>query len=142
MGFEKGCNQLRHLLVAADAAEVTLGFEDSRTQPSENHRSVSPAPNVSRELSDPPIQVLNRVRPAERRKERALDPEALDCECLIQPLAYRLCRAGVLLLQRPRQLLEATLGDLCVRQMIRLLHRALIRFLSSSGRWPATLRIL
>ena len=103
---------------------MTLGFEDSRTQPAEYHRSVSPVLHVSRELSDTPIQILNRVRSAKGRKERPLDPEALECECLVESLAQRSCRAGMLLLQRPRQLLEATLRQLGILQVIRLLHRA------------------
>ena len=86
--------------MASDATKSALGLEDPDRDPVHDHAAVSPALDVAREATEQAVQVLDRVRAAQRPVEGARDAEPLQGQRLLEPLAQRRGSAGMRVLQR------------------------------------------
>jgi hypothetical protein len=98
------------IAIAPDATEALADLLQGGGDPAHEHRPVAPAAHVVREPADAAVEVLDRVRRAQRAVERAGHPEALERERLVEAFAQGRGRAGVRALEPGRELLEAALG--------------------------------
>src|SRR5258705_4764885 len=77
--------------VPADAAEAAARLVQAGGDPAHEHAPVAPAADVADKAPDEPVEILDRVRTAQRAVERARDAEALQRQRLVQPFAQRSC---------------------------------------------------
>jgi len=56
--------------MASYAAEASLRFVQSGTDPAQDHLAIAPAPDVARVMRDCTVHVLDRVGGLERARER------------------------------------------------------------------------
>src|SRR5712692_493554 len=80
---------------APDASEALLRVLESGGNPTHEHPAVAPAAHVADEVADEAVEILDRVRAAQRPIEGAGHAEALQRERLGEALAERRGRAGV-----------------------------------------------
>jgi hypothetical protein len=77
---------------------------------------------VAREVADAAVEILDRVRGAQRAIERAGDAEALEREGLLEPFAQGGGRAHVRALEAGGQLLESALHEGRVVERLRFVE--------------------
>src|SRR6516165_11337309 len=102
-------NERGEITIAQDPTEALADFLQGGGDPAHEHRPVAPAAHVAREAADAAVEVLDRVRRAQRAVERAGHPEALERERLVEAFAQGRGRAGVRALEPGGKLFEAAL---------------------------------
>ena len=91
----EGADQGSKVGMTTHAAEAPTRFVETGGDPAHEHAPVPPAPNVADEAADEAVQVLDRVRAAQRAVERARHAESLQRERLVEPFAQRRGSAGM-----------------------------------------------
>ena len=115
----QGADEGREIAIPSDSSETLRGIEHGRADPADEHRAPSPPLHVAGVGRDRAVEVLDRVRAAERPIQRARKAEALQRQRLFETLADRRRGSRVLALERDCELAKTTLRKLCVRALPR-----------------------
>src|SRR5512133_3064794 len=76
----------RELPMAPDPAEALLRLDQRRSRPAQRHRPSAPALHALGHSLERAVQILDRVRRAERAIQRALRPERQEGKRLVEAL--------------------------------------------------------
>jgi hypothetical protein len=110
--------------VTAHAPETAAGFVEPGGDPAHEHPAIAPAPDVTHEVADEAVEILDRVRAAQRAVERPGDTEPSQSQRLVEPFPQGRGGAGMGLVETGRELFEPALGQRGIGQPVGFAERA------------------
>src|SRR5882672_93054 len=106
------------------APEAAARFVEPGGDPTHEHPAVPPPADVADEAADEAVEILDRIRAAQRAVERAGDVEPLQRQGLVEPFAERSGRARMCPLEAGGELREPALRQRRIRQPVGFVERA------------------
>src|SRR5437867_1657827 len=104
--------------MTADAAEAAARLVEPGGDPPHEHPTITPAPNMAHEVTDEAVEILDRVRAAQRAVERPGDAEPLQGQRFLEPFAQGRGGAGMGLVETGGELFEPSLRQRGIGQPV------------------------
>src|SRR5262249_53980559 len=112
------------ITVTTQPAEAAARLLQAGSDPADEHAAVTPAADIVDEVPDAAVEILDRVRAAQRAVQRPGHAQALQREGFVQPFAQGGRGTGVGVVEPGGELQEAALGERGVREDVGMVDHA------------------